>query len=192
MKEKSVLFRFAGKNKRTLFNPKSTKKQSIAAIAASNPDLTILAAAVEAAGLTEVLASPGTYTVFAPTNAAFESLPPGLLDDLIKPQNQQQLREILLYHVLGFEIFSNQLRNKEKLETLEGSDVLIRTKGGVRVNNADVIIPDVRASNGVVHVIDEVLIPPIDKKKNTDSEDKNDYSILIIGLILFGIGRLIK
>merc|ERR1711907_849315 len=119
-----------------------------------------LVAAVAAAGLVDTLSSEGTFTVFAPTNDAFANLPDGTLDALLQPENVQQLTDILLYHVLGSVVTSSDLSDGLTATTLQGSTVTIMVTGGVRINDANVIVADVEASNGIVHVIDAVLLPP--------------------------------
>jgi uncharacterized surface protein with fasciclin (FAS1) repeats len=135
-------------------------EENIVALAQETPDLSTLVEAVSAAGLAETLEEPGPYTVFAPTNEAFEALG-GTLEELLKPQNKEELAEILTYHVAAGEVGSGELENGQKIETVQGEDVEIGIEGEeVTVNGAKVLTPDVSASNGVVHVIDEVLIPP--------------------------------
>jgi uncharacterized surface protein with fasciclin (FAS1) repeats len=133
---------------------------NIVAVAKETPELSILVEAVAAAGLVETLEEPGPYTVFAPTNEAFEALG-GKLEELLEPQNKEELAEILTYHVAPGEVSSGELENGQMIETVQGEDVEIGIKGEeVTVNGAKVVTPDVKASNGVVHVIDEVLLPP--------------------------------
>lgn len=138
---------------------------NIVAVAKETPDLSILVEAVAAAGLVETLEEPGPYTVFAPTNEAFEALG-GKLEELLEPANKEELAEILTYHVAAGEVGSGEvgsgeLKNGQMIETVQGADVEIGIDGEkVTVNGAEVVIPDVAASNGVVHVIDEVLLPP--------------------------------
>jgi uncharacterized surface protein with fasciclin (FAS1) repeats len=133
---------------------------NIVAVAKETPELSILVEAVAAAGLVETLEEPGPYTVFAPTNEAFEALG-GKLEELLEPQNKEELAEILTYHVAAGEVASGELENGQMIETVQGEDVEIGIEGEeVTVNGAKVVIPDVAASNGIVHVIDEVLIPP--------------------------------
>ncbi|MEH2149354.1 fasciclin domain-containing protein [Nostoc sp.] len=118
--------------------------------------------AVQAAGLTEQLAAPGPYTVFAPTDTAFSALPKATLDQLLQPANKQQLVRLLSYHVIPGGITSQQLISGE-VKTLEGSLVKItvdRASNSITVNNAKVTQPDIPASNGIVHVVDRVLMPP--------------------------------
>ena len=128
-------------------------------------NVTTLVAAVKAAGLVETLQGPGPFTVFAPTNAAFNKLPPGTVDDLLKPENKEKLREILLYHVVPGRQDSKAVMSMSKATTAEGDDVMIKTSGGkVMVgtpgNMATVTQADIPATNGVIHQIDTVLMPP--------------------------------
>jgi uncharacterized surface protein with fasciclin (FAS1) repeats len=139
--------------------------QTIVEIAAANPDFTTLVAAVEAAGLAETLSGPGPYTVFAPTNAAFAKLPAGTVDTLLLPANKQQLADILTYHVVSGEVMAADVKPGSVTTvngapftvTVEGSDVIITDGQG---NKAKVVTTDIVASNGVIHVIDTVLLPP--------------------------------
>jgi uncharacterized surface protein with fasciclin (FAS1) repeats len=138
----------------------ATTNENIVAVAQATPDLSILVEAVSAAGLVETLEEPGPYTVFAPTNAAFEALG-STLDTLLEPANKAELAEILTYHVVPGELTSSALSDGQMLETVQGGSLEVKiTDGDVTVNGATVATPDVEASNGVVHVIDEVLIPP--------------------------------
>ncbi|MBK6763946.1 MAG: fasciclin domain-containing protein [Micrococcales bacterium] len=133
---------------------------TIVDVAAGNPDFSTLVAAVEAADLAETLSAEGPYTVFAPTDAAFEALPAGVLDALLLPENKELLTEILTYHVVAGEVMSTDIEPGE-VPTVEGQDLTIEvTDGTVTVNGATVEAADVEASNGVIHVIDEVLVPP--------------------------------
>ena len=118
-----------------------------------------LVAAVQAAGLVETLQGPGPFTVFAPTDDAFAALPEGVLDALLLPENQATLVKILTYHVLPAEVLAADVAAGE-VATVEGQNITIATDGGVTVNDANVTATDVMASNGVIHVIDAVLIPP--------------------------------
>ncbi|MEI2785768.1 MAG: fasciclin domain-containing protein [Candidatus Nanopelagicales bacterium] len=135
--------------------------ETIVGVAAGNPDFSTLVAAVQAAGLAETLSGSGPYTVFAPTNEAFDDLPAGLVDALLLPENKEVLTQILTYHVVEGEVMSADVQ-PGKVPTVEGSDLTIRVQsdGDVKVNRADVEAVDVVASNGVIHVIDEVLVPP--------------------------------
>lgn len=127
--------------------------------AAGNPDFTTLVSAVEAAGLGETLSADGPYTVFAPTNEAFAALPPAVLKKLLKPENKEALTQILTYHVVPGEVTSDQIE-AGKVKTVEGQDVTITTDGGVEVDGAKVVTADVMTSNGVIHAIDAVILPP--------------------------------
>ncbi len=120
---------------------------------------TTLVAAVEAAGLVETLKGEGPFTVFAPTDDAFAALPEGTVESLLLPENQDQLISILTYHVVPGAVMSTDLTNEMMAETVEGSEVTIMTEGGVTVNGANVTTADIEASNGVIHVIDAVIMP---------------------------------
>lgn len=122
---------------------------------------TTLAKALEAAGLVDTLKKPGKFTVFAPTDAAFAKLPAGTLTDLLKPENKEKLKAILLYHVVSGNIPASKVvkLNGKTVKTVQGGTVEIDTTNGVMVNDATVTTPDVMASNGIIHVIDTVLIP---------------------------------
>jgi uncharacterized surface protein with fasciclin (FAS1) repeats len=122
--------------------------------------LSTLVTAVKAAGLVETLSGKGPFTVFAPTNAAFEALPAGTLESLLKPENKDQLVAVLTYHVIGAKVMSTDLKEGQKAKTVQGEEVTISLKGGASVNGAKVAMADVKASNGVVHVIDKVILPP--------------------------------
>ena len=120
-----------------------------------------LVAAVKAAGLVDALKAPGPLTVFAPTDAAFAKLPAGTVDDLLKPANKEKLKAILLYHVVSGKVMSTDLKGTVKPATLEGQNLtIVASTAGVTVNGAKVEKADVAASNGVIHVIDTVLMPP--------------------------------
>lgn len=133
--------------------------KDIVDIAAGNADFSTLVAAVQAAGLVDTLKGDGPFTVFAPTNAAFAALPAGTVDTLLKPENKDQLTAILTYHVVPGKVMSGDLSNGMTATTVQGSDLTIMTEGGVSVNGANVTAADIEASNGVIHVIDTVIIP---------------------------------
>jgi uncharacterized surface protein with fasciclin (FAS1) repeats len=122
---------------------------------------TTLVAAVEAAGLVETLKGEGPFTVFAPTDAAFAALPAGTVEDLLKPENKDKLVAVLTYHVVPGKVMSTDLTEGMKAATVQGSDVTITLDGGPKVNGAVISTPDVAASNGVIHVIDSVILPPM-------------------------------
>jgi len=119
-----------------------------------------LVAAVKAAGLVDTLKGPGPFTVFAPTDEAFAKLPAGTLESLLKPENKAKLQSILTYHVVAGNVLAKDVVKLHSAKTVEGQNLVIRTKNGrVMVNNANVIKTDVMTSNGVIHVIDTVLLP---------------------------------
>ena len=128
---------------------------------ASEGGFNTLVAAVEAADLVATLQSSGPFTVFAPTDEAFAKLPAGTVEELLKPENKETLVAILTYHVVSGAVTSDQVVNLSKASTVEGSDLAISVNdGSVKVNDANVITVDIEASNGVIHVIDTVLLPP--------------------------------
>lgn len=129
--------------------------------AVSAGSFTTLVAAVQAAGLVDTLKGAGPFTVFAPTDEAFAKLPAGTVDDLLKPENKAKLTAILTYHVVPGKVMSSDLSNGMKAATVQGAEVTIMTEGGVKVNEASVVTPDIAASNGVIHVIDSVIMPPM-------------------------------
>ena len=120
---------------------------------------TTLSAAVDAAGLADTLNGEGPFTVFAPTDDAFAALPAGALDALLEPENKDALVKILTYHVVAGTVLAADIKAGD-VATVEGSTVKLTTEGGVTVNDAKVLTADVAASNGVIHVIDKVLLPP--------------------------------
>jgi uncharacterized surface protein with fasciclin (FAS1) repeats len=138
-----------------------TMRPDIVDIAASNSQFSTLVAAVTAADLAGTLKGDGPFTVFAPTDAAFAALPAGTVENLLKPENKDQLVKILTYHVVPGAVTSDQLAGKRlDVATVEGSNVHINATGSsVRVNNATVTQADIMASNGVIHRIDRVLLP---------------------------------
>ena len=131
----------------------------IVAVASGNPDFSTLVAALSAAGLVETLQGEGPFTVFAPTDAAFAALPEGLLEKLLLPENIAVLTAILTYHVVPGMVMSTDVTAGD-VATVEGSTIAITTDMGVMVNGANVVAVDVAASNGVIHVIDAVIVPP--------------------------------
>lgn len=132
---------------------------TIVDVAAANEDFETLVAAVTAADLAGTLSGEGPFTVFAPTDDAFDALPEGLLDALLLPENKDALVSILTYHVLPAEVMAADVTAGD-VATVEGSTIAITTDGGVKVNDANVTATDVEASNGVIHVIDAVIVPP--------------------------------
>jgi len=132
---------------------------TIVDIAVASDDFTTLVAAVQAAGLVEVLQGDGPFTVFAPTDAAFAALPEGLLEKLLLPENLEVLVSILTYHVVAATVLAADVAAGD-VASVQGENITIATEGGVTVNGANVIAVDVLASNGVIHVIDAVILPP--------------------------------
>ena len=119
-----------------------------------------LVAAVKAAGLVDTLKGAGPFTVFAPTDAAFAKLPPGTLESLLKPENKAKLQAILTYHVVAGKVMAQDVVKLDSAKTVEGESLTIKTMdGGVMVDNAHVTKTDIVTSNGVIHVIDTVMLP---------------------------------
>jgi len=137
------------------------QSKDIVSLAVGNENLSTLVAAVKAAGLVETLQGDGPFTVFAPTNEAFAALPAGTLESLLKPENKAKLTSILTYHVVASKVMSSDLSNGQEAKTVEGDAVKVTMNDkGVMINDAKVVAADVSASNGVVHVIDKVILPP--------------------------------
>lgn len=133
---------------------------TIVDVAAANSDFSTLVAAVKAAGLVDTLNSKGPFTVFAPTNAAFAKLPAGTVESLLKPENKSQLVAILTYHVVAGKVTAADVVKLNTADTVNGKAVKIAAgHHGVKINDANVTATDIKASNGVIHVIDTVLIP---------------------------------
>ena len=139
----------------------TARAEDIVGVAASNPQFSTLVKAVQAAGLVDALKTTGNITVFAPTNAAFAKLPKGTLEMLLKPENKAKLQAILKYHVLPNKVTAKDvvaLKHPTKVKTLQGSTVLVNPKA-LKVDNAKIVKTDVAADNGVIHVIDTVILP---------------------------------
>jgi uncharacterized surface protein with fasciclin (FAS1) repeats len=119
-----------------------------------------LVAAVQAAGLVETLKGPGPFTVFAPTDEAFKKLPAGTVEDLLKPENKDKLTAILTYHVVPGKVMAADIAGKKmEVTTVQGTTAAIDATSGVKIDGATVVTPDIAASNGVIHVIDTVIMP---------------------------------
>ena len=133
--------------------------------AVNSKDHTTLVIAVKAAGLVETLSGPGPFTVFAPTNAAFGKLPKGTVENLVKPESKATLTKILTYHVVPGKMTANDLKDGSKLKTVSGGELTVMSKGGkvmlkdAKGGTSTVTIANVMQSNGVIHVIDTVLMP---------------------------------
>ena len=138
------------------------QSKDIVDLAVSTDFLSTLVAAVKAGDLVETLKGDGRFTVFAPTNDAFAALPEGTLESLLKPENKDKLIAILTYHVVAGEVKSTDLSDGMKAKTVQGSEIKISiSDDGVKINDAAVTAADIMASNGVVHVIDKVILPPM-------------------------------
>lgn len=139
----------------------TAKPANIVETAVAAGQFKTLAAALEAAGLIDTLTGEGPFTVFAPTDEAFAKLPAGTVESLLKPENKEKLKAILLYHVVPGNVTAKQVMklNGRTVKTVEGGSVKVSTTHGVKVNDANVTKTDIHASNGVIHVIDTVLLP---------------------------------
>lgn len=158
----TVLVLFATSLSATTAQAQHTTRNTstIPQVARNAGTFTTLLAAVDAAGLTETLLGRGPYTLFAPTDDAFRKLPSGTVEELLKPQNREKLRTILTYHVIAGRVTAVQARDARSAQTVAGQNVRITQDGDLlRINDAAVRIADVPASNGIIHVIDRVLIP---------------------------------
>ena len=143
----------------SLFFVADSQASDIVDVAASNKSFSTLVAAVKAAGLVETLKGEGPYTVFAPTDEAFAKLPKGTLESLLKPENKEKLVAILTYHVVPGKVMAKDVKSG-KVKTASGSSFKMKvSKKGVWVDNAKVVSTDVKADNGVIHVIDTVILP---------------------------------
>lgn len=136
-------------------------KKDIVDTAVAADSFTTLAAALDAAGLIDTLKGDGPFTVFAPTDAAFAKLPEGMVESLLKPENKDKLTAILTYHVVAGKVYAKQVVDLNSATTVEGSDINIEVKDGnvILDGNSTVTKTDIKTSNGVIHVIDTVLMP---------------------------------
>ena len=135
-------------------------QQDIVDTAVSAGEFNTLVAAVQAADLVDTLKSDGPFTVFAPTDAAFAKLPDGTVENLLKPENKDQLVAVLTYHVVPGKIMSSDIAGKKaQVPTVQGSELSVDATSGVKVDEATVVAADIEASNGVIHVIDTVVLP---------------------------------
>jgi uncharacterized surface protein with fasciclin (FAS1) repeats len=141
-------------------NANASSKKDIVDTAVAAGDFKTLAAALQAAGLVDTLKGAGPFTVFAPTDEAFAKLPAGTVEDLLKPENKQKLVSILTYHVVAGDVMAKDVVKLSEAKTLNGKELKIMVEGGkVMVDSANVTKTDIQCSNGVIHVIDSVLIP---------------------------------
>jgi uncharacterized surface protein with fasciclin (FAS1) repeats len=137
-----------------------TAEKTIVEVAAGNKDFSTLVAAVKAAGLAETLSGKGPFTVFAPTNAAFEKLPKGTVESLLKPESKDKLVAVLTYHVVAGKVLAADVVKLDKAKTVQGQEVaIVAGSDGVKVDNAKVVKTDIVCKNGVIHVIDAVILP---------------------------------
>ncbi len=134
--------------------------KTVVDVAIGSPDHTTLVSAVTAAGLVETLSGAGPFTIFAPTNAAFAALPAGTVDNLLKPESKEKLTGILTYHVVAGNVMAADLTDGQIVKTLNGQDLKVSIKDGkVMINGSNVTAADLTGSNGVIHVVDSVLMP---------------------------------
>lgn len=164
-------------------------KKDIVDIAAADGRFTTLVAAVQAAGLVDTLKGEGPFTVFAPTDDAFAKLPEGTLETLLKPENKQQLTDILLYHVLPGKVMASEVKDGLITDTALGTSVFFKVDmGKVYINEAQIIITDIEASNGVIHVIDTVILP----KDIVDAAVFNQFNTLVAAVQAAGLVDTLK
>ena len=141
--------------------PAFAQDKDIVDTAVGAGSFTTLVAAVTAAGLVETLKGEGPFTVFAPTDAAFAALPAGTVEDLLKPENKDKLIAILTYHVVPGKVMAADLTEGMKAASVQGGELTFTLDGGAKVNGAVISATDIAASNGVIHVIDSVILPPM-------------------------------
>ncbi len=145
----------------SVFAAEAAAPQTVVAVAASNADFSTLVAAVKAAGLADTLSGTGPFTIFAPTNAAFAKLPAGTVDNLLKPENKAKLAAILTYHVVPGKVMAADVKTM-KAKSVQGGELDVKVAdGGVTVDGAKVVKTDITGSNGVIHVVDTVLMPKL-------------------------------
>jgi uncharacterized surface protein with fasciclin (FAS1) repeats len=145
----------------------TASKKDVVDTAISAGSFNTLVAAIQAAELVDALRGDGPFTVFAPTDAAFAALPEGTVEGLLKPENKEQLQAILLYHVVSGKIMAGDIGSGAQPATLQGATIdVVGSKSGVTVNGANVVSADVMTSNGVIHVIDAVILPPASAAQN--------------------------
>ncbi len=155
-----LVFAVSGAAMAGSYGAKKTAQKDIVDTAVAAGDFNTLAAALQAAGLVDTLKGDGPFTVFAPTDEAFAALPPGTVENLLKPENKDQLIAVLTYHVVPGKVTAAQASKLTEAETVNGQDIRIsQSYGKVKIDQATVIAADIEASNGVIHVIDEVILP---------------------------------
>lgn len=157
--DKDTANKTSGQTSQTTKEEEKMEEMNIVGIASSDPQFSTLVTAVKTAGLVDTLSGTGPFTVFAPTNAAFDKLPAGTLESLL--QDPEKLKAILTYHVVSGNVKAADVAKLTKATTVAGQDVAIKVDGSsVMVNDANVTKTDIAASNGTIHVIDTVLLPP--------------------------------
>lgn len=175
----AIILMSCGNNTQTAANPATTEAKSdagqanvkddasmkdIVKVAVGSPDHTTLVSALKQADLVDVLANPGPFTVFAPTNEAFNKLPKGTLDELMKPEKKTDLQNVLQYHVTTSSLKADFFKDGQTIGMVNGDNITINVKDGkIILNNSATIVASVPASNGMVHIIDGVLLPPTKK-----------------------------
>jgi transforming growth factor-beta-induced protein len=154
-------------------SPAPAETKTISELAVGNPSFTTLVKALKAAGLVGTLAAEGPYTVFAPTDAAFAALPKGTVEKLLKPENKAKLIKLLTYHVVPGTVLASDLQSGD-VKSLQGSTIAVKVSPqGATVNNANVVIADVKAKNGVIHAIDQVIMPSESQAVKPQSRSTN-------------------
>ncbi len=166
-------------NQREESEPNPTSESTITQTAVNTPDLSTLVAALTEAGLADTFNASGNYTVFAPNNNAFSEIQ-STVDQLLAADDKSALTDVLQYHVIDSVVFSRELRAKQTVTTLSGDELVIRSVGGaVYVNGARVVTADVLASNGVVHIIDQVLVPNTFGNIAETAQENSNLSTLV-------------
>ena len=137
--------------------------KDVVKVAAGSPEHTTLVAAVKKAELVDALTNAGPFTVFAPINAAFDKLPAGTVDGLLKPENKEKLQDILQYHVYVGSLNTTLMQDGQTLNQVNGGNITVSkdAEGKIKINNSATIVASIPASNGIIHVIDAVLLPPV-------------------------------
>jgi len=152
----------------------ASEKKDIVDTAKNAGSFKTLVKALEAAGLVDTLKGKGPFTVFAPTDEAFAKLPKGTLEDLLKPENKDKLKTILTYHVVSGEVLAKDVVKLDKAKSVQGEEITVKVKDKVvMVDNAKVVKTDIKANNGVIHVIDSVIIPPSCSQKPAEKPPCN-------------------
>jgi uncharacterized surface protein with fasciclin (FAS1) repeats len=172
----------------------ATQEKDIVDTAVGAGSFKTLVAAVKAAGLVETLKGEGPFTVFAPTDEAFKKLPAGTVETLLKPENLKKLQGILTYHVVSGSVMAADVVKLDSAKTVQGQDVMIEVvDGGVMINGAKVVTADIKCSNGVIHVIDSVILPPAKKADIVDTAvSADDFNTLVAAVKAAGLVETLK